>query len=88
MGVRQVKRSRRLAKDLLGVLVPAAFVLGAIGACFDQSTYQGGGRRDIGGKLAPVDAGDEEEDSGDGTEEPVDSGGPVEPVARDAGDAG
>lgn len=89
MGLRQVTERLRHARRLLHLLVPAALVLGAtLVACFDQSTYQGGGRRDIGGRLVPVDAGGEEEEEDAGEVPEQDSGGPVVPAPRDAGDAG
>lgn len=80
--MRQVTR-RQLA--FWGAPVVAVAILAA---CFDESTYQGGGRRDIGGKLVPGDAGEETEDSGSGSS--ADAGGTavVDSGPRDAGDGG
>jgi hypothetical protein len=61
-----------------------------LAACFDESTYQGGGRRDIGGKLAPVDGGEGQGEDAGG-EGPSDAGSTTAPDAallRDATSGG
>jgi hypothetical protein len=95
MGLRQVtvrlSAPRRLLRGTVGVMAPPIAVLGALAmlaACFDESTYQGGGRRDIGGKLAPVDGGEGEDADG---AEPADAGSTASPDAalvRDATSGG
>lgn len=95
--MRPLTSSRRgapgLARPVLRAFAMPVLVLAAAAtlfACFDESTYKGGGRRDVGGTLAAPDAGDgDEEDAGDG--EPPDGGGASEPdasLSRDAASAG
>ena len=81
MALRQVTR-RQLA--FWGAPLAAGLVLVA---CFDASTYQGGSRRDIGGKLLQADGGEEEDDGGTGA--PEDAGATSSDAGtRDAGDGG
>lgn len=70
--------------------LPLATLAFLVPACFDQSTYQGGGRRDVGGTLVKVDAGEDQTDAGEvvvedsGTPPVVDSGN-VRDVVNDGG---
>lgn len=82
MALRQVTRRH------LGFWGAPFAALAILAACFDESTYQGGGRRDIGGKILQGDAGEEGDDAG--TSAPADAGGTpvVDASPRDAGDGG
>lgn len=83
-------RFRLLLRLLKLAAMPLAMLTVALPACFDESTYQGGGRRDIGGQLVPIDgggldldAGLDEEDAATFPDATTDAG-----VIPDAGDGG
>ncbi len=57
-------RLRLVRRVLELAAAPLAVLTVALPACFDESNYQGGGRRDIGGQLVPVDGGGEDLDAG------------------------
>lgn len=74
-----MSHSRRVMYRALKIAaVPLAALACLVCACFDESTYQGGGRRDIGGKLAQVDASTEEEL--DAEPAPIEDAGQQQPV--------